>query len=97
VGAGARPRFGLLTAHFMALPAILASSDLIAIIPDLLTPIFQGAGLVISRLPYPPKPSVAQLVWHRRASGDAAHVWFRSLLLTSATECADELVRCDRY
>jgi DNA-binding transcriptional LysR family regulator len=96
-GVGARPRFGLLTPHFMALPAMLASSELVAIIPDLLTPIFQGAGLVTSRLPYRNKPAVAQLVWHRRASGDAAHVWFRSLLLTIATECADELLRCDRY
>jgi DNA-binding transcriptional LysR family regulator len=95
--AGARPRFGLLTPHFMALPAMLASSELIAIIPDLLTPIFRSAGLVVSRSPYPTKPAVAQLVWHRRVSADAAHLWFRSLLLTIATECADELLRCDRY
>ena len=89
-GAGVNPRFGLLTPHFMALPAMLASSELIAIVPDLLTPIFRGAGLVVCPLPYPTKPSAAQLVWHRRASADAAHTWFRSVLLNIARECVDE-------
>ena len=91
-GAGAHPRFGLLTPHFMALPAMLASSELVAIVPGLLTPIFRGAGLVVCPLPYPAKPSAAQLVWHRRASVDAAHTWFRSMLLNIARECVDELV-----
>jgi DNA-binding transcriptional LysR family regulator len=89
-GAGTRPRFGLLTPHFMALPPMLASSELIAIVPDLLTPIFRGAGLVVCPLPYKTKPSAAQLVWHRHASADAANTWFRSVLLNIARECVDE-------
>ena len=84
------PRFGLLTPHFMALPPMLASSELIAIVPDLLTPIFRGAGLVVCPLPYPAKSSAVQLVWHRHASADAAHTWFRSVLLNIARECVDE-------
>jgi DNA-binding transcriptional LysR family regulator len=89
-GAGAHPRFGLLTPHFMALPPMLASSELIAIVPDLLTPIFRGAGLVVRALPYPTKPSAARLVWHRRASADGAHTWFRSMLRNIARECVNE-------
>jgi DNA-binding transcriptional LysR family regulator len=89
-GAGAHPRFGLLTPHFMALPPMLASSELIAIVPGLLTPIFRCAGLVVCPLPYPTKPSAVRLVWHRRASADAAHTWFRSMLRSVAKECVDE-------
>jgi len=84
--AGAAPRFALLTPHFMALPAMLAESDLIALVPGLLGPIFRAAGIAVSPLPYATKPAVARLVWHRRVTADAGHAWFRALLTRSAAE-----------
>jgi hypothetical protein len=67
------PRFALLTPHFMALPSMLGETDLIAIVPSLLGPIFRVAGIVASRLPYAAKPAPARLVWHRRSKADAGH------------------------
>jgi DNA-binding transcriptional LysR family regulator len=88
--AGTVARLGLLTPHFMALPAMLASSELIAIVPGLLAPIFRAAGIAVARLPYTTRPSMARLVWHRRVTADAGHAWFRALLIGIATECTDE-------
>src|SRR4051794_14447329 len=83
---GSTPRFALLTPHFMALPSMLGETDLVAIVPNLLAPIFRAAGLVASPLPYSANAVAAKLVWHRRADTDLGQVWFRRLLSRVAKE-----------
>ena len=84
---GSTPRFALLTPHFMALPSMLGETDLVAIVPNLLAPIFRAAGLVASQLPYSANAVAAKLVWHRRADTDLGQVWFRRQLSRVAKEC----------
>jgi DNA-binding transcriptional LysR family regulator len=84
---GNTPRFALLTPHFMALPPTLGETDLIAIVPNLLAPVFRAAGLVVRQLPYAANAVAAKLVWHRRADTDLGQMWFRELLSRVAKEC----------
>ena len=84
---GSTPRFALLTPHFLALPSMLDETDLIAIAANLLAPIFQATGLVVSQLPYSATTAAVKLVWHRRSETDLGQVWFRGLLSRVAKEC----------
>jgi DNA-binding transcriptional LysR family regulator len=86
--AGMQPRFALLSPYFMVLPAMLRDTDLIAIVPSLMVPIFQASGVAVAPLPYAAKPSVARMVWHRRTTSDVGHAWFRALLSQAARACA---------
>ncbi|MBV8663641.1 MAG: LysR family transcriptional regulator, partial [Hyphomicrobiales bacterium] len=83
---GSVPRYALLTPHFTALPSILHETDLVAIVPDLLAPLFRAAGIVARPLPYGSSPVAAKLVWLRRADADLGHMWLRGVLARSATE-----------
>jgi DNA-binding transcriptional LysR family regulator len=82
---GAVPRFRMVTPHSLALPPVIAGTDTVAIIPDMLSPLFREAGLHVLPLPYAGSSTVVQLVWHRRMVTDAGHTWFRALLARIAT------------
>lgn len=84
--AGAVPRFRIVTPHSLALPPVIAGTDTVAIIPDMLAPLFRQAGLLVLPLPYAASMAVVQLVWHRRMVTDPGHAWFRTLLAQIATE-----------
>ena len=78
--AGAVPEFKLITPHSLALPPVISGTDMIAIVPDLLSPLFRASGLLVVPLPYQGSTSVIRLIWHRRLSTDPGHTWFRTLL-----------------
>ena len=50
-GANASPRFAVVTPHSLALPPVIAGTDTIAIVPDLLSDLFREAGLLVLPLP----------------------------------------------
>src|SRR5260221_4297509 len=86
---GQRRRVALLVATYLAGPAALAASDLIATIPSrAATLIAAHADIVTLPLPVDFSATIS-IAWHRRADSDPAQAWFRRLL-TEATgiDCA---------
>ncbi|MBV8119586.1 MAG: LysR family transcriptional regulator [Alphaproteobacteria bacterium] len=83
---GLRRRIALLVATYLAVPAALAASDLIATVPRrAAAQIAAGTGIEILPLPIDFAATVS-MAWHRRAAGDPAQTWFRSLLIAAATD-----------
>jgi DNA-binding transcriptional LysR family regulator len=67
--------------HFLSVPFVVAGSDLIATVPDLVARVV-GDPLRLRRMPCPvtvPRMQVS-LVWHIRTHEDASHKWFRNLM-----------------
>src|SRR5579864_785938 len=81
---GQRRRVALLVATYLAVPAALAASDLIATLPS------RAASLVaahaeIAILPLPIDfAATVSMAWHRRAASEPAQAWFRKLLVEAA-------------
>ncbi|MGL5012588.1 MAG: LysR family transcriptional regulator [Paracoccaceae bacterium] len=71
--------------HFAALPAVLANSDLVACVPRALgtLPTFAGPTSAYP-LPFPSPRYALRMLWHRRHTSDAAHLWLRGMVATSA-------------
>ena len=73
-----RRRIGLRVPHFLALPTIVASSDMVATVPEPLGSAFLEA-VPIKILPHPIR--FAQLAikqfWHERYHDDPANRWLR--------------------
>jgi len=83
---GLRRRIALLVATYLAVPAALAASDLIGTVPRrAAAQIATGAAIEILPLPIDFAATVS-MAWHRRAAGDPAQSWFRSLLTVAATD-----------
>src|SRR5260370_12060643 len=81
---GLRRRISLLVATYLALPAALAASDLIATVPSR-TARQIAATAEIEILPLPIDLSMTvSMAWHRRAASEPAQAWFRALLLDAA-------------
>ncbi|HYA65027.1 MAG TPA: LysR family transcriptional regulator [Candidatus Sulfotelmatobacter sp.] len=68
--------------HFLTLPFVVAGSDLVATVPDLVARAV-GGPLRLRIVPCPvPIPRIpVSLVWHMRTQEDAAHDWFRNLIV----------------
>ena len=83
---GLRRRIALLVATYLALPAALAGSDLIAAVPSRAAR--QIAGIAeIAILPLPIDLAVTvSMAWHRRAASEPAQAWLRSLLTDAVGE-----------
>jgi DNA-binding transcriptional LysR family regulator len=81
-----RRRIALLVATYLAVPAALAVSDLVATVPS------RTAGQIaltaeIEILPLPVDlDTTVSIAWHRRAASEPAQTWFRSLLLAAAAD-----------
>lgn len=83
---GLRRRIALLVATYLAIPAALAASDLIATVPRrAAAQIAASAKIEILPLPIDFAATVS-MAWHRRAAGDPAQSWFRSLLIAAASD-----------
>ena len=67
--------------HFMSLLSIIASSDLVATVPDDLAEFFvrQGGIRIVESPIKAPEVEVHQF-WHQRLHKDAAHMWLRNLV-----------------
>jgi DNA-binding transcriptional LysR family regulator len=85
---GLRRRISLLVATYLALPAALAGSDLIATVPSRTArQIAATAEIEILPLPFDLSATMS-MAWHRRAASEPAQAWFRSLLLDAAQDDA---------
>jgi DNA-binding transcriptional LysR family regulator len=83
---GLTRRIALLVATYLALPAVLAPSDLVATVPQRTArQIAKIAEIEIKPLPIELSVPVS-MAWHRRAASEPAQVWFRSLLIEAAKE-----------
>jgi DNA-binding transcriptional LysR family regulator len=83
---GQRRRIALLVATYLAVPAALAASDLIATIPSRAATLI-AAHAEIAILPLPVDFSATiSIAWHRRAASEPAQAWFREILTAAAGE-----------
>jgi DNA-binding transcriptional LysR family regulator len=81
---GLKRRIALLVATYLAVPAALAQSDLVATVPRRCAEqIAAMAAVAVTPLPIDFAVTVS-LAWHRRAASDPAQSWFRSLLTQAA-------------
>lgn len=81
---GLKRRLALLVATYLAVPAALAASDLVATVPQRTArQIAAIAEIEIMPLPIDFSATVS-IAWHRRAASEPAQAWFRSLLLDAA-------------
>ncbi len=81
---GLKRRIALLVATYLAVPATLAGSGLIATVPRrVAAQIATNAAIAITSLPIDFATTVS-MAWHRRSSGDPAQSWFRNLLTDAA-------------
>lgn len=79
--APAAPRLRMLVPHALAVPALLAQSDMLAVLPAPLARVFeQSYGLRLAPLPYSARPVEVRAVWHERSEQDPAHAWLRARL-----------------
>ena len=63
--------------NFNALPPFIRGTDLIATEVDLMS-LVTLKGLAMSPLPADSDPVFIYMVWHRRSTGDPAHLWLRN-------------------
>lgn len=72
--------------QFLTAPEILASTDLLALLPAKLTAASRDDRLRSAELPFAEQPSFElSVVWHRRDEADLAHAWMRMMLADVAT------------
>ena len=70
------PRVVLSVPHFLALSALITSTDLVAVVPRPLAKVFELANSAqIRELPYATKPLEVRLLWHQRNQEDEAQTW----------------------
>ncbi len=82
---GLKRRIALFIATYLAVPAAVAASDLIATVPRRIAEqIAANAAIAITPLPIDFATTVS-MAWHRRSTGDPAQSWFRTLLTDAAT------------
>jgi DNA-binding transcriptional LysR family regulator len=81
---GQRRRVALLVATYLAVPAALARSDLIATVPSRAAQLI-AAHAEIATLPLPVDFSATvSIAWHRRSTSEPAQAWFREMLREAA-------------
>jgi len=80
---GLKRRIRLLVATYLALPAVLQATDLIATVPQRTARHIAATGLAIAPLPFDQAVTVA-MAWHRRNARTPAQVWFRERLIEAA-------------
>jgi DNA-binding transcriptional LysR family regulator len=83
---GLKRRIALLVATYLALPAVLAASGLVATVPQhTARQIAAMADIQIMPLAIDLSVSVS-MAWHRRTTSEPAQIWFRSLLSKAARD-----------
>ncbi len=78
-------RVALTVPHWLAVPEIVARSDLVATMPLSIAARFAGDGrIALRRPPFEETGFRWSLYWHRRHRGDRGHVWLRGVLAAVA-------------
>ena len=81
---GLRRRVALLVATYLAVPAALAASDLVATLPSRAATLV-AAHAKLATLPLPVDFSATiSMAWHRRTASEPAQAWFRGMLAAAA-------------
>ncbi|MFT4215092.1 MAG: LysR family transcriptional regulator [Microbacterium sp.] len=71
-------------ASFLPLPAIVAGTDLVAVVPRMLAErVGPAHGVIGVEAPFGRVPIDLKLWWHESHDSDPAHVWFRQRLLAA--------------
>ncbi len=74
---GVARRIGLRVPNFLALPSIIASTDMIATVPEPLAAAFESIAIRTFRHPIPLPPLPIKQFWHERYHDDPANRWLR--------------------
>ncbi len=85
---GLTRRIALRLTQFMTISAVIAPTDLIITVPELLANQVMTDALQMTRLPkelQPPSFTVSQ-IWHERYTQDPAHQWLRRLIKSACPE-----------
>lgn len=83
---GLQRRISLMLSTYLALPAALAATDLVATVPRRTArQIAITADVEIMALPIDLSTTIS-MAWHRRTASEPAQIWFRSLLIEAAAE-----------
>lgn len=83
--AKAPPRLRVTVPHALAIPALLAETDMLSIVPATLAmALAQGGALLRRDPPYRAQESTVRAVWHSRDEHDAGHAWLRETVVTTA-------------
>ncbi len=78
---GTRLKVGVEVPYLLAVPSLVATSELIAVVPDELAELFaKMADVDVFPLPIALPDLTVQQFWHARRHNDAGHRWFRSLV-----------------
>ncbi len=86
------PRIAVSLPHFLAVPALLENTELVAIVPRTLAKVLAASHPITTHeLPYPTTLLEVRLLWHQRVDGDPSHTWFHEILRR-----ATELLRAPR-
>ena len=79
---GLEDRIRLTAAHFLALPAIVRTTDLGVVMPRAIAQGFVGGGgYIILELKVPLREFTVSVHWSRRYENDPAHQWLKALIL----------------
>ncbi len=79
-----RRRVVLTTPHFMSVPVIVASTDVVATVPQALADfITTQSGLTQVPLPFVPPTFQVNLHWHRSVNNDPGNKWLRGMLFSN--------------
>jgi DNA-binding transcriptional LysR family regulator len=81
--AGASRKVVLSVPHFLSLMAVIASTDLVAMLPSRL--VSDRSDLTVAAAPIDVPGYDMAMVWHERSHRDPAHRWLRERLLESVT------------
>ena len=80
-------RIAVTLPHFLAVPALLADSELAAIVPrPLAHALGQTQAITTHELPYTTTPVEVRLLWHERVEGEPSHEWLHDLLRRATEE-----------
>jgi DNA-binding transcriptional LysR family regulator len=75
------PRIAISLPHFLALPAFLDGSGMLAIVPRPLADAFAHTNpIAIHELPYPTTHLEVRSLWHERHEGDASQDWLHEVM-----------------
>ena len=70
--------------HWLLVPRVLVSTDLVSVISERVARTFIASGTVMRPLPYPSEHFSWTMYWHRRYEHSNAHQWLRQTLKQSA-------------
>lgn len=84
--AGAQRRVVLSVPHFLFLREVLASTDLVAMLPSRL--VREGQGLRVVEAPVPVPGFEMVMLWHERLHRDGGHRWLREFVEASVNKQA---------